>query len=299
MLDVCLLGCGGMLPLPDRHLTALTVRLNGHRLLIDCGEGTQVAMRRFHIGFKALDLILLTHLHTDHTAGLPGLLLTVGNAGRTEPLTVWGPPGTAALMEGVKALAPEIRFPILVRESAEPLDFYGAQITSFSCLHRVPCRGYSLTLPRAGEFMPEKARALGLPVECWRTLQRGESVVFEGRTVLSEEVLGPPRKGIKLCYCTDSRPANAIEQALEGADLAVLEGMYTDPEDQPNAEEKRHMMMTEAARMAKNASVKRLWFTHLSPKVTDPVFLPQEVLSVFPSAELGTDGKTAELTFRR
>lgn len=299
MLEICLLGCGGMLPLPDRHLTALTVRLNGHRLLIDCGEGTQVAMRKYRIGMKALDLILLTHLHTDHTAGLPGLLLTVGNAGRTEPLTVWGPPGTAALMEGVKAMAPEIRFPITVCESTEPLDFYGAKITPFPCLHRVLCRGYSLVLPRAGEFMPEKAKALGLPVTCWHTLQRGGTVTLEGRTVMPEEVLGPERPGLKLCYCTDSRPTALIEQALSNADLAVLEGMYTDPEDQENAEEKRHMMMTEAAALAKNAGVKRLWLTHLSPKVTSPVALPSGVTELFADTELGFDGKTTELTFSK
>ena len=297
MLDVCLLGCGGMLPLPERYLTALTVRLNGHRLLIDCGEGTQVAMRRFGIGFKALDLILLTHLHTDHTAGLPGLLLTVGNAGHTEPLTVWGPPGTQELIEGVKKLAPEIRFPILVNEGTAPLLFQGAEIRPFSCLHRVPCRGYALTLPRAGAFRPDQARALDVPMPLWHTLQRGEPVICHGRTVTPAEVLGAPRKGLKLCYCTDTRPTGTIEEALAGADLAVLEGMYTDPEDQPNAEEKLHMMMHEAAGLAKNAGVNRLWLTHYSPKVTDPITLPAEVLSLFPGTELGFDGKSAELTF--
>lgn len=297
MLDVCLLGCGGMLPLPDRHLTAFTARLNGHRLLIDCGEGTQVSMRRFRIGMKALDLILLTHLHTDHTAGLPGLLLTVGNAGRTEPLTVWGPPGTAELMEGVKLLAPDIRFPILVREDEGSVAFFGAEITPFPCLHRVPCRGYSLMLPRRGEFRPEKARSLGLPVEYWGMLQKGESVTYNGRSIEPEEVLGEPRKGIKLCYCTDSRPTPVIEQALVGADLAVLEGMYTDSADQSNAEEKKHMTMLEAAALARSAGVKKLWLTHLSPKVLDPVLLPPEVTALFPNTELGTDGKAAELTF--
>ena len=297
MLDVCLLGCGGMLPLPDRHLTALTVRLNGHRLLIDCGEGTQTAMRRFGIGYKALDLILLTHLHTDHTAGLPGLLLTVGNAGRTEPLTVWGPPGTADMIEGVKALAPEIRFPVQVCESTETLSFCGAEITPFPCLHRVPCRGYSLMLPRAGEFIPEQAKALGLPTALWHTLQKGSPVTYNGRTVLPAEVMGAPRKGIKICYCTDTRPTPMIERALADADLAVLEGMYTDPDDQSNAEEKKHMMMREAAVLAANAGVKKLWLTHLSPKVTDPVVLPPEVLAAFAGTELGFDGKKAELSF--
>ena len=297
MLDVCLLGCGGMLPLPERHLTALSVRLNGHRLLIDCGEGTQVAMHRFGVGFKSLDMILLTHLHTDHTAGLPGLLLTVGNAGRTDPLTVWGPPGTGALIEGVKTLAPEIRFPIRVLEGTDPFPFCGAVITPFPCLHRVPCRGYSLVLPRAGEFRPEQAKALGVPPPLWRTLQKGMSVTCGDRTVAPEEVLGPPRKGIKLCYCTDTRPTPHIAEALTGADLAVLEGMYTDPADQPNAEEKRHMMMREAAVLAGKAGVKQLWLTHLSPKVTDPVTLPEEVRSLFPRTELGFDGKSTELNF--
>ena len=297
MIDVCLLGSGGMLPLPERHLSALSVRVKGHRLLIDCGEGTQVAMRRFGIGFKSLDLILLTHLHTDHTAGLPGLLLTVGNAGRTDPVDVWGPPGTAAVIAGVKAIAPEIRFPIRVYEGTDPISFYGARIEAFPCRHRVPCRGYTLTLPRAGRFMPEKAQSLAVPVTLWHRLQKGEPVTVQGRTVLPEDVLGAPRKGIKLCYCTDTRPTDEITAALAGADLAVLEGMYTDPEDDENAVEKRHMTMAEAAETARSAGVKRLWLTHISPKVTDPVSLPEAVTVRFPGTELGFDGKNTELNY--
>ena len=298
MLEVCLLGCGGMLPLPARHLTALTVRLNGRRLLIDCGEGTQVALRENGIGFKAIDMILLTHLHTDHTAGLPGLLLTVGNAGRTEPLTVWGPPGTAEVIEGVKRIAQEIPFPIRVTEKTDPLPFAGAQLTPFPCFHRIPCRGYAIELPRRGVFRAEAARALNIPLPLWHTLQSGEAVTFDGRTVTPEEVLGPERKGLKLCYCTDTRPAKAIGEAVRGADLLIAEGMYTAPEDEESAAEKRHMTMREAALLAKNAGVAALWFTHYSPKLVSPVVIPQEVLSVFPGAEAGFDGKSVCLRFK-
>ena len=93
MIDVCLLGTGGMMPLPYRWLTSLLVRYNGSSLLIDCGEGTQIAMKEKGWSFKPIDVICFTHYHADHISGLPGLLLTMGNAERTEPLTMIGPKG--------------------------------------------------------------------------------------------------------------------------------------------------------------------------------------------------------------
>lgn len=297
MLDITLLGCGGTMPLPGRHLSALTLLYNGHRLLIDCGEGTQVAMRRAGTGFKNLDAILLTHLHADHTAGLPGLLLTAGNAGRTEPVRLYGPAGVEELAKAVRAIAPEIPFPVETAEVSAPFELFGLRVEPFAALHTVPCFGYSLTLPRAGRFRREKAEALGVPVPLWHRLQTGETVEINGRTVRPEEVLGPARRGLKTVYCTDSRPVPALSEAAAGADLLVLEGMYYDPADGENAAEKRHMLVTEAAAVAAGAGAARLWLTHFSPKLTAPAELPEEALSLYPGIEPGLDGKTVTLRF--
>lgn len=299
MWDIRLLGCGGMMPLPGRHLTALTLRYGGHLLLIDCGEGTQVSMRLHKTGFKNLDTILLTHLHADHTAGLPGLLLTVGNSGRTEPLTVYGPAGTAALIESVKTIAPEISFEIRASESEVPFeaDFHGCRIEAFPCEHAVPCFGYRIRLPRAGLFSAEKAREKNIPVRYWRRLQAGVPVTVDGTAYVPGDVLGPERKGLRLVYCTDTRPVPELCRALEGADLAVLEGMYLDAADDRRAVEKQHMTMREAAEAAEKAGAGRLWLTHYSPKVPPFETLPEEITAICPAAEPGFDGKHLKLGY--
>ena len=112
MLDICLLGTGGMMPLPGRWLTSLALRFNGSCMLIDCGEGTQIAMKRAGISSKPFDVICFTHFHADHISGLPGLLLSMGNAERTEPLTIIGPKGVERVVNSLRVIAPELPFDI-------------------------------------------------------------------------------------------------------------------------------------------------------------------------------------------
>ena len=119
MLDVCLLGCGGMMPLPRRWLTALMTRYNGSSLMIDCGEGTQIAMKEKGWSPKPVDIICFTHYHADHISGLPGLLLTLGNAQRTEPLLMVGPRGLERVVNSLRVIAPDLPFPIVFRELKE------------------------------------------------------------------------------------------------------------------------------------------------------------------------------------
>jgi ribonuclease Z len=116
VVDITLLGTGGMYPLPDRALTSLYVRFDGRALLVDCGEGTQIQMRRFGLRFKPIEAIAVTHFHADHTAGLPGLLLTLGNEGRTEPLTMYGPVGLEKTVSSLRAIFPELLCEIQFRD---------------------------------------------------------------------------------------------------------------------------------------------------------------------------------------
>lgn len=302
MLDVCLLGSGGMMPLPYRWLTSLMVRFNGSSLLIDCGEGTQIAIKEKGWSFKPVDVICFTHYHGDHISGLPGLLLTMGNADRTEPLTLIGPKGLERVVNALRVIAPELPFPLLFKEisgAEEEFHLNGYRLTAFRVHHNVPCYGYTLELDRAGKFQPEEALRLEIPKMYWSRLQKGETILAEGKTFTPEMVLGPARKGIKLTYCTDTRPVPSIVEHAMHSDLFICEGMYGEKEKEAKAREYRHMTFYEAARLAKEAEVKELWLTHYSPSLTHPEEYMEEVRKIFPAAKAGKDRKSVELEFEK
>ena len=303
MIDVCLLGSGGMMPLPYRYLTSLMVRFNGRSILIDCGEGTQMALRKKGWSPKPIDVILFTHFHADHISGLPGLLLTMGNAERTEPLLIAGPRGVERIVNSLRVIAPELPFPIQfreLREAQETFDLPGEKdfhITAYRVSHNVTCYGYAMTLDRAGKFDARSAAALNIPKPFWGRLQRGETIETEERVLTPDLVMGPPRKGLRVAYCTDTRPCEGVLKAAQGADLFICEGMYGEEEMISKAREHKHMTFLEAAGIAAKADPGRMWLTHYSPSLTRPEEFMQAVKAVFPRAEAGKDGKTAELVF--
>lgn len=301
MLDVCLLGCGGMMPLPERWLTSLLLRCNGHSLLIDCGEGTQIAMREQHLSFKDIDTICFTHYHADHISGLPGLMLTIGNSERTEPLLLVGPRGLERTVRRFLTVAPELPFPLEFLELGEGVQTFPRhelRVTAFPVEHSMVCRGYTVELPRAGRFDPQRAKAANIPVQLWSRLQKGETVTQDERTYTPDMVLGPARRGLKLVYCTDTRPVPEIARQAAGADLLLCEGMYGEPEKAKKAAEKRHMTFQEAARLAAQAQPERLWLTHFSPALTQPEAYLPFAREIFPATELGADGKRITLQFQ-
>ena len=300
MLDVCLLGCGGMMPLPRRWLTSLMTRYNGSSLLIDCGEGTQIAIQEKGWVFKPIDVICFTHYHGDHISGLPGLLLTMGNADRTEPLVLIGPKGLERVVSALRVIAPELPFElrfIELRQAVEKIDICGYHITAFRVNHNVTCYGYTLEIRRKGKFQVERAKEQGLPVQLWRRLQNGETVEYAGVTYTPDLVMGPPRKGIKLTYTTDTRPTDSIRENAKGSDLFICEGMYGEKEKAAKAVEYRHMTFYEAANLAKDAEVSELWLTHYSPSLTRPEEYMDEVRKIFPDAKPGKDKMSVELAF--
>lgn len=300
MLDVCLLGTGGMMPLPYRRLTSLMTRYNGSNLLIDCGEGTQVAIKEKGWSFKPIDVICFTHYHADHISGLPGLLLTMGNAERTEPLTMIGPKGLERVVNALRIIAPELPFSIEFIELTEPeqeIEIGGYRIHAFRVNHNILCYGYSLSIDRAGRFSVERAMEQEIPQKLWSRLQKGEIIQQDGKVYTPEMVLGPPRKGIKVTYCTDTRPVDAIAVAAEKSDLFICEGMYAEPEKLEKARQYKHMTFYEAAKLAKRAKVQELWLTHFSPSLVKAERYMDEVRSIFTNASLGKDGRSVELDF--
>ncbi len=301
MLDVCLLGTGGMMPLPYRKLTALMTRYNGSNLLIDCGEGTQLAIREKGWSFHSIDVICFTHYHADHISGLPGLLLTMGNAERTEPVLMIGPRGLQRVVGALRTIAPELPFPIEFHElqdNEETISASGYRIHAFRVHHNVPCYGYTLEIDRGGRFDVERARQADIPQRYWSFLQKGETVQDKERILTPDMVLGPPRQGIKVTYCTDSRPHSVIAANAKNADLFICEGMYAEKDKEEKARQYKHMTFYEAAKIAADANVSEMWLTHFSPSLVHAGSYMKEVKKIFPRASLGEDGRSVELNFK-
>lgn len=300
MLDVCLLGSGGMMPLPYRWLTALMTRFNGSSLLIDCGEGTQIAIKEKGWSFKPIDVICFTHYHGDHISGLPGLLLTMGNADRKEPLTLIGPKGLERVVSALRVIAPELPFPIIYKEiegAEQTFELNGYRLKAFRVNHNVLCYGYTMEIDRAGKFDVERAKEQEIPQKYWKHLQKGETIETGNGILTPDMVLGPPRKGLKLTYTTDTRPTNSIRENAKDSDLFICEGMYGEKEKATKAVEYKHMTFYEAAHLAKDAQVKEMWLTHYSPSLTRPEEYMDEVRRIFPEAKAGKDRMSRELAF--
>lgn len=300
MLDLCMLGTCGMMPMPGRWLSSALLRSGSALTLFDCGEGTQVPWKQLGWGFHQLGAICLTHMHADHVAGLPGVLFMVAHAGRTEPLTIYGPTGANYIVEGLLRIARDLPFPVAVNELHGGDQFPlpgGLRGSCAGAAHGVPCLAYRAELDRRPEFQAEKAKALGLPVQLWSRLQRGEAVEHGGRMIAPGEVLGEPRRGISFAFITDTRPTRALSDFARDVDLLVCESMYDDPADLPLAREHAHMVVHESAKLALDAGARSLLLTHFSPKITNTAPLENAARGIFPHARAAKDGMIVTLTY--
>ena len=300
MLDVFLLGTAGTVPLPNRWLTSCLLRYQGRSILIDCGEGTQIALNSQKLSFKQIDTILLTHYHTDHTAGLPGLLLSMAKAERVDPIMIIGPKGLEEILKGVQLIARYIPFPIHYLELSDkeqPIINDNLTITAFEVSHRTTTYGYRFDIKRNRKFLREKAEELNIPVEYWSTLQKGEAITLDNKEILPDEVLGEERDGIRFVYVTDTRPTDSIVENAHEADLLIAEGMYGDTEKQENAIEHKHMTMQEACMIAKEANVKELWLTHYSSSMINPKDYEDACKEIFENVVISKDGEHTTLKF--
>lgn len=299
MIDVTLIGTGGMVPLPERYLASCLIEYNGKSILIDCGEGTQISLHKGKLSMNKIDTILITHCHADHVTGLPGLLLTIGNQGRTEPLNIIAPRGSARYLNSLLVVCGYLPYEIRIAElhDTKPQEFeqIGLKITSIPLKHHINCLGYSLELLLKPRFLPENAKKLNIPVRFWKSLHNGNSIDVDNNTFTPDMVLGEPREPIKVSYVTDSRPVKHIKDIIKNSNLFICEGMYGEDEQHENAIDKMHMIFSEAATIAKEADVKELWLTHFSPSMSRPNDFIEFAKATFPNTKIGKDLMTTTL----
>lgn len=303
MIDLILLGCGGNMPMPNRYLSSLFINYQGRKILIDCGEGTQVSMRMKNCGFKNIDLICITHLHGDHTIGLIGLLSTIANSSRTEDLTIVGPVGIIETMNAIRVLVEYLPYNINVVENPEGSfallnkHLKDLEISTLNLEHSTECLGYSLYFNRKAKFNVEKANLNEVPKILWQKLQEGRSIEYEGKLYTPDMVLGNDRKGIKISFITDTRPIFTIPEFIKNSDLFVCEAMYGDDLDISKAVKNKHMTFREAANLANLGNVKQLLLTHFSPSLENPYDYIENATSVFNNTIIGEDRLELHLNF--
>lgn len=298
MLNLALLGTGGGMPMPGRFLSAVLLNYQGRKILIDCGEGTQVSMRKLKWGFKSIDIICITHIHGDHIFGLPGLLSTIGNSGRKEPIIIIGPEGILDTIKGLLVPIGYLPYDLRIIENPETaLNFSNMIISTIELIHSTPCIGYSFYIPRKPKFLIEKAKLNQVPKEIWKRLQNGENVNYNGKTYRPDMVLGEERQGIKLSIITDTRPIDTIPKFINNSNLFICEGTYGDNEDLEKAIKNKHMTFSEAAKLAKEGNVDKLLLTHFSPALDHPEIYIKNATNIFSNTIIGYDRLVEELSF--
>lgn len=301
---VVFLGTGSGKPMPHRNVASVAFFRDGELYLFDCGEATQIQLSRSSLRPGALEAIFLTHFHGDHVNGLPGLLGSLTLNRRERSLDLFGPTGLDRWLETLRDLRilwPG--FPLEVHENDTPGqvmrgDDFTIEVAPLS--HRVETWGYAfLEDARPGRFDLERAKELGIPPgPRYGQLQSGNTVELDdGRTITPDQVLGPPRPGLKVVYVSDTTPCEAAVDLAEGADLLIHEATYPAGEES-RARERGHSTAADAARCAQKAGAHRLILTHISQKYVDLDEFVRPARDIFPETDVARDLMEVELQRR-
>ena len=302
-LTVRFLGTSASRPTVERNVSAITLVREGETLMFDCGEGTQRQMMRYGTSFTLSD-IFFTHMHADHMLGVIGLLRTLSLQGRTEPMRLFGPRGSATLLRQAIALGSDKQlFPMEINEvtADTPIERKGYSIIPYTVDHKDKLAlGYAMVEEtRLGRFNPDRARELGIPEgPAWGKLHRGEPATLDdGRVIEASEIVGQSRPGRRVVLTGDSRPSEATVAIAEGTDLLIHEATFADDE-QPRAMETGHATAREAAEVASKAGVKQLVLTHLSARYSvNASELIEQAREVFPASIVARDGMEVDVPF--
>ncbi|MDE6035494.1 MAG: ribonuclease Z [Ruminococcus sp.] len=304
MSEICLAGTGGMLPLKNRFLTSLYAEYNGKAILIDCGECTQVALAQHGIKISRIEIILITHSHADHITGLPGLLLSIGNCSRTEPLDIYVPDSAEKMIRNLISVCGQLPYEVNIHTLPDdiPTTFTADKVDSMltvstlPLVHSVNCIGYRLTQAKKPVFAPDRAKSLEIPVKYWKVLHSGGTVTLDdGRTFKPSDVVKENRPPVTVTYVTDTLPIPSIVDFARGSDLLICEGMYGDLSKKQSMNDKGHMLMQDACIIAKDADVKKLWLTHYSPAESEPETYYDTLHEIFPEVTISHDGEKTVL----
>lgn len=305
MIDVNLLGCGGSMPTPNRYLSSAIISYRGRKILIDCGEGTQVSMKIANTGFKSIDFICITHIHGDHIIGLPGILSTIGNSGREDILTIIGPVGIKEAVKAFMVIVRELPYEINIIENPKEDIVINNNyidkdiiISTVEVDHSIKCIAYSFYIKRKAKFDIDKATNNNVPKQLWNKLQNGRDIKLDNNLYTKDMVMGCPRKGVKISFVTDTRPNEDIINFVENSDLLICEGMYGDDHDIEKAKKNKHMTFRESATIAKTAKVETLMLTHFSPIVKEPNIYIENATDIFENTIIGTDRMNINLGFK-
>lgn len=302
-LEVFVLGTGGMMPLPGRYLSSVLVRREGELILFDCGEATQIALRRLNLRWKKISVIFISHTHADHVTGLPGMLMLSAQVERDEPLYIVGPPNVKEYVEANRRiLEMYINYKIEIIEFTQPGVVFrgdGYKVNAFQLDHSRLCMGYALQEDeRPGVFYPEKALSLGVPQgPLWSALQSGKTVkALDGTDVQPAQVMGEKRRGRKFSYVVDTIPTPGVAEEVKQSDLLICEGMFNSDLAE-SAAEKKHLTAAQAATIGVEAGVERLGLIHYSPRYTkwELKKLLKEAQDIFPPTFLTKEGMDINL----
>lgn len=295
-----ILGSSSALPTIKRNPSAHVLNVRGHFYLIDCGEGTQLQMRRYSVKMQSIKHIFISHLHGDHFFGLFGLISTYALLNRKNDLHIYAPGNLKELFENKSLFPEELPYELILhqvdaKEHTCILDDKFVKVFSIPLKHRVPTCGFLFEeKPKEPNIKKEAIAQYNLSYHDIKRIKVGEEFFFEGDKVPEEKLLIPAPKPRKYAYCSDTRFTKSIVPYLKDVDLLYHEATYGD-EFKKQAKSTNHSTASQAAEIAKQANAKRLLIGHFSSRYKDVLGLVNEAKAIFENTESAEDGMIIEI----